>query len=117
MKKKVSKKKTLTPEQHFGEWWSKVAQKKVDKIEKRWIKQNEPNDSDIEGGDDHWCVNEMMHNGDAHNMTYENAEQVFIKGYNGETWEFSMSDNLFCDLNSVISEAYEAGRKAKNDCS
>jgi len=113
VKKKIAKKVVLTPEQHFGEWWNKVAQKKVDKIEKRWIKENEPNDPEDDGGGDHWCVNQMMHEGEAHNMTYDIAEQVFLKGYKGEAWRYGQEDSLYCELDDVICEAYEAGKKAK----
>ena len=49
----------------FDKWWNK-ASKKVSKIEKQWLKGNEPNDPDDTGGGDHWHVNQMMHNGDAH---------------------------------------------------
>ena len=97
----------------FSEWWSKVAQKKVDKIERSWLKENEPNDPEDDGGGDHWHVNEMMHSGDAHEMTAEIAERVFEQGRNGEKWEFDQSDSLYCDLDSVIVEAYEAGKSSK----
>lgn len=106
-------KKTETPQELFGNWWNKVAEKKVNKIEKKWLKENEPNDPDDDGGGDHWHVNQLMHDGEAHNATYDIAEQAFIKGYNQENWEMDMSESLFCDLDSVIHEAYEAGKKAK----
>lgn len=111
-KKKSVKKISKTPEELFAKWWDKSASKKVAKIEKNWIKENEPNDSEDEGGD-HWHVNEMMHNGDAFEMTYEIAERVFLLGFNKEKWEFNMGDSLFCDLDEVISEAYEAGKNSK----
>lgn len=104
------KKNVEDPKDLFSDWWSKVAQKKVDKIEKTWLKGNEPNDPDEDGGGDHWHVNEMMHNGDASEMTAEIAEEIFLKGYNGEEWIGDMSDSLFCDLDEVISLAYEAGK-------
>lgn len=107
----MKKKNVKDPKDLFGDWWSKVAQKKVDKIEKNWIKENEPNDPDDDGGGDHWHVNQMMHDGDATEMTAEIAEEIFLKGYNGEEWTGDMSDSLFCDLDEVISLAYEAGKK------
>ena len=107
-KKVVSKKPTWKT---FEDWWDKVAQKKVDKIERDWIKKTEPNDpDDDDGGGDSWHVNQMMHDGEAHNMTYEIAEEVFNKGKNDEAWEMNMGDCLFCDLDSVIIESYEAGK-------
>lgn len=121
--KKVAKKSAKKPSKKpvakspkykdFGDWWGKVAQKKVDKIERDWLKENEPNDPADDGGGDHWHVNQMMHEGDAHNMTYDNAEEAFLKGQNGEKWEMSMSSSLFCDLDSVVVEAYEAGLQLK----
>jgi len=98
----------------FKQWWEKVAEKKVSKIEKKWIKENEPNDPNEEEGGDSWYVNRMMHDGDAHNMTYEIAEEIFILGYNKKKWEPDMSDSLFCDLDNIVAEAYEAGKKLNN---
>jgi hypothetical protein len=107
--KKVAKKsKTFAS---FADWWDKVAQKKVDKIERNWISINEPNDPDDEDGGDSWHVNQLMHEGEAHNATYDIAEEVFNKGKNGETWKPNMSDSLFCELDDVIFESYEAGKK------
>lgn len=112
-KKEPAKKAVKNPQELFSDWWEKVACKKVNKIEKDWIKENEPNDPDEDGGGDHWCVNEMMHNGDAHEMTAEIAERVFVTGYNKEKWELTMSDGLFCELDEIIEMAYEAGKKAR----
>jgi hypothetical protein len=95
---------------NFQDWWKKVAQKKVAKIEKNWIKNNEPNDPDEEDEGDHFYVNQMMHNGEAQDATYDNAEEVFNKGRNGESWEMNMGDSLFCELDQIIEEAYEAGK-------
>ena len=117
MRKKMAKKAKAkkTPQELFGNWWDKVASKKVSKIEKKWLKDNEPNDPDEESGGDHWHVNEMMHNGDAHEMTAEIAEEIFLKGYNGEQWEPNMGDALFCDLDEVIALAYEEGKKLNQE--
>jgi hypothetical protein len=116
MKKKISKKtkpvKSKLNYSNFDEWWSKVASKKVDKIENSWIKETEPNDpDDDEGGGDNWHVNEMMHNGDAHEMTCEISQPIFEMGLKGESWTMAQTDSLYCDLDSVIAEAYEAGKK------
>jgi hypothetical protein len=108
-KKKTNKK--ATPEELFGEWWMKKASKKVDKIEKKWISSNEPNGDDDEPGGDDWHVNQMMHSGDAHEMTYEIAERVFMLGFKGNKWEPDMSDSLFCDLDDIINDAYLAGKE------
>lgn len=110
--KKAKKPEKASPERLFSEWWGKVAQKKVSKIEDDWVKENEPNDPEDDGGGDHWHVNELMHSGDASEMTYEIAEQAFIKGYNKENWELTQCESLYCDLDSVIEEAYSAGKKA-----
>lgn len=96
----------------FDSWWNK-ASKRVIKIEKQWLKHNEPNDPDDSGGGDDWHVNEMMHNGDAHENTYEKSQEVFMKGYSGEDWEPNMSDSLFCELNEIIESAYEEGKKCR----
>jgi hypothetical protein len=108
MAKRVKKK--ATPEELFSEWWKKAA-KKVDRIEKAWLGSNEPN-SDEEGGGDDWHVNRMMHSGDAHELTYEIAERVFLSGYNGEDWAPNMGDSLFCDLDDIIGSAYLAGKES-----
>lgn len=114
-KKTVKKAKALAKKwKDFYDWWSKVAEKKVSKMEAAWIKENEPNDPDEDGGGDHWCVNEMMHNGDAHEMTAEIAERVFEMGKAGEKWEYNQSDSLYCELDAVIEEAYEAGKNCKS---
>lgn len=94
----------------FDDWWDKVAQKEVDKIERQWLKENEPNDPEEDAGGDHWHVNEMMHSGDAHEMTAEIAERVFNMGKAGEKWEYNQSDSLYCELDDVICKAYEAGK-------
>jgi hypothetical protein len=106
----MAKKKKAKPEQLFSEWWEKKAVKKVDKIEKAWLESNEPN-SDEDGGDD-WYVNQMMHAGDAHELTYEIAERAFLAGYKGKRWEPGMGDSLFCDLDEVIELAYLAGKES-----
>jgi hypothetical protein len=95
---------------NFQEWWDKIAQKKVEKIERQWIKENEPNAPDDDEGGDHWCVNRMMHDGDAFNMTYEKAEEVWVLTAAGEPWHMSQEDSLYCDLDSVIMEAHEAAK-------
>lgn len=110
--KKSIKKVQKTPEELFGDWWNKIAEKKVSKIESKWLKENEPNDPEEEGGD-HWHVNEMMYSGDASEMTYEIAKEIFILGYKKESWEMTQSDSLYCDLDEVIMMAYEAGKKSK----
>jgi len=115
MKKKAAKKavrKKLTPGELFAEWWDKKGGKKVSKIEKAWIKSNEPNGEDEDGGGDHWHVNRMMHDGDAHEMTWDIAERAFLAGHNGEKWEPDMSDSLFCDLDEVVNDAYLAGKES-----
>ena len=115
MKKKTSKKskpvKSKLNYSSFDEWWNKIASKKVDKIENKWLKENEPNDPEDDGGGDDWCVNEMMHNGDAHEMTSENAQPIFEMGAKGKSWTMDQSDSLYCDLDEVIIEAYEAGKR------
>lgn len=107
-----AKKKTISWS-NFGEWWEKVACRKVDKMERDWCKQNEPNDPEEDAGGDHWHVNEMMHSGDAHEMTYDIAEDIFNKGKNGEKWQMAQEFSLYCELDDVIMEAYEAGKKSK----
>lgn len=102
--------KKATPEELFEEWWAK-AEKKVSKIQSKWIKKNAPNDPDDEPGGDDWHVNQMMHDGEAHYMTYEIAERVFLMGYRGENWSPNMSDSLFCSLNEIIEAAYLAGKE------
>lgn len=108
-KKRVLK---ANPSDLFREWWDKKAGKRVSKIEKAWIKENLPNDPDDEPGGDDWHVNQMMHSGDAHEMTWDIAERAFLAGYLGEKWEPDMSDSLFCDLDSVIEDAYLAGKES-----
>lgn len=112
MAKKRSVRKRATPVELFSEWWDKKGEKRVAKIEKAWLKSNPPNDDGDEGGGDHWCVNQMMHDGDARDMTWDIAERAFLAGHNGERWDPDMSDSLFCELDSVIEEAYLAGKES-----
>lgn len=107
-KKKTVKNTVKKPQDLFKDWWEKVGSKKTLKIEKKWIKENEPNDPEEEEGGDHWCVNQMMHDGDAFNMTYDEAEAAFIQGCNKEELDFN---GLYCELDDVVNEAYEAGKK------
>lgn len=79
-------KKKATPEELFSEWWKKKARKRVLKIEKAWVSSTE--------------------------MTYDIALRVFLTGYRGERWEPGMGDSLFCDLDSVIGDAYLAGKES-----
>lgn len=106
--KKTIKKKTYTD---FDSWWNLFGEKMTSKIEKDWIKDNEPNDPDEEEGGDHWHVNEMMHNGDAHEMTSEIAAEFFEKGLKNESCDFGQCDSLYCELDDVTLAAYEAGKK------
>jgi hypothetical protein len=121
MKKKTEKKihsKKAVPKtknfKTFEEWWDKVAQKKVEKIEKRWLKENEPNDPDDDGGGDHWHVNQMMHDGDAFNMTYDASEKAWNTAITGGEWEMNQSDSLYCELDGIIVEAYETAKSIQN---
>lgn len=112
-KPKAAIKKKKAPQKswkEFGDWWDAVGSKMTSKIESRWIKQNEPNDPEEDAGGDHWHVNQMMHSGDAHEMTYEIAEKVFNHAKNDEPWEFCQEDSLYCELDDVIIEAHEAGK-------
>lgn len=110
VKKKPALKKAW---KDFKEWWGAVASKKVEKIERDWIKSNEPNDPDEEAGGDHWHVNEMMHSGDAHEMTWEIAEEAFNRAAAGEDWEMTQCQSLYCCLDDVIVEAAEAGKQSR----
>jgi hypothetical protein len=105
-KKKASKKK-ITPESLFQDWWEKKASKKVEKIEKDYLKDNPDYDPEDDDMSDSGCVHRMMHEGEAYNMTYDCAEQSFMQGCKKE--EHS-PDYLYCELDEVISEAYEAGK-------
>jgi len=98
MPKKTARKKKATPEELFGEWWNKNA-KKVDKIEKAWLK------SKLIGRYGFDC-------GYAHDLTYEIAERVFLTGYKGNKWGLSMEDSLFCELDEIICDAYLAGKES-----
>lgn len=113
MAKKKAVKKKATPGELFSEWWDKKGEKKVSKIEKAWVSSTEPNgEEDEDEGSDSWHVNQMMHSGDAHEMTWEIAERAFLAGYHGNNWEPDMGDSLFCDLDEVIEEAYLAGKES-----
>ena len=102
---------TKTPKELFDDWWSKTGSAKVSKIVNKWTKENEPN-ADEEAGGDYWHVNRMMHEGEAERMTEETAEEIFIKGANGEDWEPNQFDSFYnAELDAVIMEAYKAGKK------
>lgn len=93
----------------FQDWWQKIATKKVIKIEKKWLKENQPNEDDEPGGD-HWHVNQMMHDGEAYNMTYDAAEEAYNQGVEGLDLD---ADRLYCELDNIVIEAYEAGKLSR----
>lgn len=107
---KKSVKKFATPESLFQNWWQKTASKKVTKIEKDYLKENPEYDPDDDDMGDSGCVHRMMHEGEAYNMTYDCAEKSFLQGYNKEEHE---PDYLYCELDDIISEAYEAGKNSR----
>lgn len=106
----AKKKSAKTPQSLFQDWWKNTASKKVTRIEKKWIKENKPNDPDEDGGGDYWYVNQMMHDREAYNMTYDSAEEAFLQGYSGLDLD---TDRLYCELDTIITESYEAGKNAK----
>lgn len=112
-KKKVATKKATKIPTDFSTWWEQVGEKKVSKMEKQYLRENPDYDPDEELGGDSSYVHAMYHQGEAHNMTYEIAEEAFNKALNGEEWEMSQSSSLYCELDGVIIEAHEAGLLAK----
>lgn len=111
--KKATKKVAKKNQTSFSEWWDKVASPKVSKIEKAWVRDNEPNRADEEEGGDHWYVNQMMHDGEAHEFTHEIAERVWEATKKGEPWEMNQGDSLYCELDDIIMDAHEAAKKSK----
>jgi hypothetical protein len=112
-KSKKQAAKTKDPQKLYEKWWDKTGSKKVTKIQKKWIKENEPNEPDSDDeGTDFWCVNNLMHNDDPHYATSEIANTVFLQGYNNQSWRLNQCESLYCELDGVIKEAYEAGKKA-----
>lgn len=112
-KKKVSPKKTFT---NFESWWTKIAEKKVSKMEKAYLKEYPDYDPEEELGGDSSYVHAMFHEGEAHNMTYDIAEEVFNKALSGEKFNLDQTHSLYCELDEVITEAQQAGydlRKAQ----
>ena len=97
----------------FEEWWKKnKQQKKVEKFVKRWLKANPPNSEDEEEGGDFWHVNRMIHDGDAEEMVYDTAKDVFDRTLQtGAAGKPDQSDSLYCDLDNIIWEAHEAAMK------
>lgn len=111
MAKKKAVKKKASPEELFGEWWDRKGSRKAAKIEKAWLSCTEPNgEDDDDEGTDSWCVNAMMHAGEALEMTWDIASRAFLAGHRGEEWDAGMG--LFCDLDSVVEEAYLAGKES-----
>lgn len=105
-KKKAEK--PVTPQSLFMDWWEKTGSKKAEKMEADYLKDNpdyDPEDDDMSDGG---CVHRMMHEGEAVNMTYDAAEVAFVQGYNNEKID---ADCLYCELDDVVSDAYEAGKK------
>ena len=95
----------------FDEWWDQVAHEKVSTAQDEWMKDNEPNEDPDEPGGDYWFRNQMMHDGEAHRMTSESAEEAFDAGLNGEKWSLGYDNALgIDDLDAVIRSAYEAGK-------
>jgi hypothetical protein len=111
-KKSVKKSVKVSPETLFKDWWGKVGSKKTCKIESAYLKENPEYDPEDDDYSDGGCVHRMMHEGEAENMTYENAEVAFIQGHNKEKFD---GGYLYCELDAIISEAYEAGKLSKKD--
>lgn len=106
-------KKKATPSELFSEWWERKGSRKAAKVEKAWLDCTEPNgDDDDDEGTDSWCVNRMMHAGEALEMTWDIASRAFLAGHGGEKWEPDMGDSLFCDLDMVVEDAYLAGKES-----
>ena len=99
----------------FDEWWNLTnCEKKIDKFVKNWLKTNEPNEDEC--GGDYWHVNQMVHDGDAYEMTYETAEDVFNRVVSdGEAVKPDQSDSLYCDLDDIIQDCYEFALKIHRD--
>lgn len=110
-KKSVKKSVKISPEVLFQDWWGKTGSKKTYKIESAYLKENPDYDPEDDDMTDSGCVHRMMHEGEAENMTYESAEIAFIQGYNKEKFD---AGGLYCELDDVISDAYEAGKKQAN---
>jgi len=100
----------------FADWWDKSkSQSKTDMYVKKWIKANPPNEDDEPGGD-HWHVNQMMHEGEANELCYEIAMEVFNRTLSdGEDAKPTQSDALYCGLDQIIWDAHSAALKLKKD--
>jgi hypothetical protein len=109
-KKKKSakpKKKATSPQELFNDWWAKVASKKVEKIESAYLKENPDYDPEDDDMSDSGCVHRMMHEGEAENISYDESQTAFIQGFNNEKFD---AGYLYCELDDIVAEAYEAGK-------
>lgn len=99
---------------NFETWWEKSkCTKRVEDFESDWLKDNEPNEEE-EGGD-YWHVNQMVHDGEAFEMTYEHAETVFNRVLNeGKEGQPGQMDSLYCELDDIIWDAGDAALKLYN---
>lgn len=100
----------------FESWWkSSKSQDKLNKFQRKWLKDNPPNPEDEDCGGDYWCVNQMVHEGEADYMCYENAREVFERTLeDGEEGKPTQADSLYCDLDDIIWSAHEAALKMKD---
>tara|TARA_B100002019_G_scaffold22698_1_gene17260 strand:- start:661 stop:990 length:330 start_codon:yes stop_codon:yes gene_type:complete len=96
----------------FDNWWAEIAIPRVNYYIDEYLETNpEYTEDDIQDYSDSGCVHRMIHEGEAENMLWDICQEVFEKGYNGEEWEMTMGDSLFCELDDIIHLSYEAGQR------
>lgn len=97
----------------FDSWWEiSKSQNKINKFRLKWLKENPPNPEDEDCGGDFWHVNQMVHEGEADDMCYENAREVFERTLEeGEEGKPTQCDSLYCDLDDIIWDGYNAALK------
>lgn len=112
MSKKKTIKQSIDPDELFQGWWTKTGSKKTQEMEKAYLKENPDYDPEDDDMTDSGCVHRMMHEGEAWNMTYDESETAFLQGYNNQKKDTGL---LYCELDSIVDEAYEAGKKFRRN--
>jgi hypothetical protein len=97
----------------FDTWWKDVAEPRMNYfIDAHLEEYPDFTEDDVEDYTDFGCVHRMVHTGETGRILWDICEEVFDKGYNGIEWELNMSNNLFCNLDAIIEQSYEAGQRA-----
>ena len=99
--------------EQFDQWWTEVALPRANYfIDAHLEEYPDYTVDDVEDYTDFGCVHRMVHEGEVEGMLWETCQEVYQKGFYGEPWSMDMSYSLFCELDEIIEQSYEAGERA-----